>query len=178
MQGHHIIHKLARVTKGQVEPAIFGLGTGDEGGAVFGFGYIRGLKNGAATRVGVALMGSIGWGLPDVAPDLFRVGMMVHAPWPHPDDEAVGCGGTTVAGNRSPETDLAAPGSALYQSAVDESVGRVRAAIQEKGLADKTLVIFTSDQGSLYEWAPYRGYKRVDTLCEGGARVPTVIQRR
>ena len=64
---------------------------------------------------------------------------------------------------------------AAQVSAVDESVGRVRAAIQEKGLADKTLVIFTSDQGSLYEWAPYRGCKRVDTLCEGGARVPFIV---
>jgi arylsulfatase A-like enzyme len=64
---------------------------------------------------------------------------------------------------------------AAQVSAIDESVGRVRAAIQEKGLADKTLVLFTSDQGSLYEWAPYRGCKREDTLCEGGARVPFIV---
>jgi len=59
--------------------------------------------------------------------------------------------------------------------AVDESVGRVRAALEAKGLDQNTLVIFTSDQGSFFEWAPYRGGKRVDTLCEGGARVPFIV---
>lgn len=59
--------------------------------------------------------------------------------------------------------------------AVDESVGRVRAALKAKGLDQDTLVIFTSDQGSFFEWAPYRGGKRVDTLCEGGARVPFIV---
>ncbi len=59
--------------------------------------------------------------------------------------------------------------------AVDESVGRVRAALAAKGIAKNTLIIFTSDQGSFFEWAPYRGGKRVDTLCEGGARVPFIV---
>jgi arylsulfatase A-like enzyme len=58
---------------------------------------------------------------------------------------------------------------------VDESVGRVRAALEAKGIDENTLVIFTSDQGSFFEWAPYRGGKRVDTLCEGGARVPFIV---
>lgn len=59
--------------------------------------------------------------------------------------------------------------------AVDESVGRLRAALKAKGLAENTVIIMTSDQGSLYEWAPYRGGKRIDTLCDGGARVPFMI---
>lgn len=59
--------------------------------------------------------------------------------------------------------------------AVDESVGRVRAALKAKGIDKNTLIILSSDQGSLYEWAPYRGGKRVDTLCEGGARVPFIV---
>jgi arylsulfatase A-like enzyme len=59
--------------------------------------------------------------------------------------------------------------------AMDESVGRVRAALEENGLAENTVIIFTSDQGSLFEWAPYRGGKRIDTLCEGGARVPFIV---
>ena len=59
--------------------------------------------------------------------------------------------------------------------AVDESVGRVRDALKAKRIDKKTLIIFTSDQGSLYEWPPYRGGKRVDTLCEGGARVPFIV---
>ncbi|MDF7825761.1 sulfatase [Pontiellaceae bacterium B12227] len=59
--------------------------------------------------------------------------------------------------------------------AMDESVGRVRAALKEKGMDKNTVILFTSDQGSLYEWAPYRGGKRIDTLCEGGARVPFIV---
>jgi len=59
--------------------------------------------------------------------------------------------------------------------AIDESVGRVRAALKSSGLEDDTVIIFTSDQGSLFEWEPYRGGKRVDTLCEGGARVPLLV---
>ncbi|GAB5559128.1 MAG: sulfatase [Synoicihabitans sp.] len=59
--------------------------------------------------------------------------------------------------------------------AMDESVGRIRAALKDRGMDENTVVIFTSDQGSLFEWAPYRGGKRVDTLCEGGARVPFIV---
>lgn len=59
--------------------------------------------------------------------------------------------------------------------AVDESIGRVRAALKTKGIDKNTVIFFTSDQGSFFEWAPYRGGKRVDTLCEGGARVPFIV---
>jgi arylsulfatase A-like enzyme len=59
--------------------------------------------------------------------------------------------------------------------AVDESVGRVREALKEKGIDENTVIILTSDQGSLYEWAPYRGEKRIDQLYEGGARVPFLV---
>ena len=59
--------------------------------------------------------------------------------------------------------------------AMDESVGRVRAALSAKGIDDNTVILFTSDQGSLYEWEPYRGGKRIDQLFEGGARVPFIV---
>ena len=59
--------------------------------------------------------------------------------------------------------------------AMDESVGRVRGALKENGMDENTVIIFTSDQGSLFEWKPYRGGKRIDTLCEGGARVPFIV---
>ena len=67
---------------------------------------------------------------------------------------------------------------AIYASqvkAVDESVGRIRNAIEQKGIGDNTVVVFLSDQGSWYQNLPLRGTKRVDTLCEGGARVPLMI---
>ncbi|MEM9481690.1 MAG: sulfatase-like hydrolase/transferase [Verrucomicrobiota bacterium] len=64
---------------------------------------------------------------------------------------------------------------AAMVKSVDESVGRVREALQVKGIADNTVLLFTSDQGSLFENPPYRGSKRVDTLGEGGARVPFFV---
>nr|WP_236649664.1 glycoside hydrolase family 97 catalytic domain-containing protein [Rhodopirellula sp. SM50] len=64
---------------------------------------------------------------------------------------------------------------AAQVKAVDESVGRIRQAIREKGIGENTIVIFLSDQGSWYQNLPLRGSKRVDTLCEGGARVPLMI---
>ncbi|GAA3617379.1 sulfatase [Flavivirga amylovorans] len=59
--------------------------------------------------------------------------------------------------------------------AVDESVGKIRAALKEKGIDKNTVIIFTSDQGSLFEWEPYRGAKKTFTLGEGGCRVPFII---
>jgi len=66
--------------------------------------------------------------------------------------------------------------------AMDGYVGRVMAALEEKGVADDTLVIFTSDNGSHFEGGynpkmlessgPLRGGKR--DLYEGGIRVPMI----
>ncbi|MCM2374342.1 sulfatase-like hydrolase/transferase [Aporhodopirellula aestuarii] len=64
---------------------------------------------------------------------------------------------------------------AAQVKAVDESVGRLRDALARKGIEDDTIVIFLSDQGSWYQNLPLRGSKRVDTLCEGGARVPMMV---
>jgi arylsulfatase A-like enzyme len=58
---------------------------------------------------------------------------------------------------------------------VDESVGRVRAALQAKGIADNTILIFLSDQGSYFDNSPLRGGKMHETLFEGGARVPLLV---
>src|SRR5690606_12895270 len=60
-------------------------------------------------------------------------------------------------------------------SLIDHQVGRIRTALQDYGLADDTLVIFTSDHG---EWLgdhglmlkgpmPYEGLLRVSLLCAG-----------
>ena len=60
--------------------------------------------------------------------------------------------------------------------ALDRSVGRIMATLEEEGLAENTLVIFTSDNGGpgyigLPDInAPYRGWKL--TNFEGGLRVP------
>ena len=61
-------------------------------------------------------------------------------------------------------------------SAVDESIGRVRKALVDKGIADNTVIIFTSDQGSFFSNAPLSGGKTGgNTLGEGGARVPFLM---
>ncbi|MFT5483013.1 MAG: arylsulfatase A-like enzyme [Halieaceae bacterium] len=64
--------------------------------------------------------------------------------------------------------------------ALDRSVSRIVAALEEEGLADNTLVMFTSDNGGpgyigLPDInAPYRGWKL--TNFEGGLRVPMFIK--
>ena len=64
---------------------------------------------------------------------------------------------------------------AAMVKSVDQSVGRIRDAIEKKGLEKETIVILLSDQGSFFEVPTLRGGKRVDTLCEGGARVPFIV---
>jgi len=62
-------------------------------------------------------------------------------------------------------------------SAMDESVGRVMDALEKKGIADETVVIFLSDQGGYFSNAPLRGGKiGGQTICEGGSRVPMIIK--
>ena len=64
---------------------------------------------------------------------------------------------------------------AAMVAAMDESVGRIRAAIAEKGIKDNTVILFISDQGSYFDNPPFRGGKRSEALCEGGARVPFIV---
>jgi uncharacterized sulfatase len=67
----------------------------------------------------------------------------------------------------------------LYGDVVEEldwSVGRVLSALRRLGLDDRTLVIFTSDNGPWWEGSagPYR--ERKGTAWEGGLRVPFVAR--
>jgi len=64
--------------------------------------------------------------------------------------------------------------------ALDRSVGRINAALEQEGLADNTIVLFTSDNGGAGYLglpginAPFRGWKI--TQFEGGIRVPLFIK--
>ncbi len=65
---------------------------------------------------------------------------------------------------------------AAMVTAVDESVGRVRKALKEKGMAENTVILLISDQGGYFDQAPLSGSKTGgNTLGEGGARVPFII---
>ncbi|MEM7367875.1 MAG: arylsulfatase [Bacteroidota bacterium] len=67
---------------------------------------------------------------------------------------------------------------AAMVSMLDRHVGEVVQLLEELGLAENTLIIFSSDNGGGKEFAPYRtngdlrGFKR--DLYEGGLRVPMI----
>jgi uncharacterized sulfatase len=69
---------------------------------------------------------------------------------------------------------------AAMMRALDRSVGQINKVLEEEGLADNTIVMFSSDNGGagyigLSEVnAPYRGWKL--TNFEGGLRVPMFIK--
>ncbi len=65
---------------------------------------------------------------------------------------------------------------AAMVSAMDESVGTILLALEEKGLEDETVVIFAGDQGGTFNNPPFSGGKMINTLYEGGTRVPLLIR--
>tara|TARA_R110000764_G_scaffold98049_2_gene182259 strand:+ start:15315 stop:16979 length:1665 start_codon:yes stop_codon:yes gene_type:complete len=64
--------------------------------------------------------------------------------------------------------------------ALDRSVGEITAKLEEEGLADNTIIVFSSDNGGAGYIGlpeinqPYRGWKI--TLFEGGIRVPMFVK--
>jgi arylsulfatase A-like enzyme len=108
---------------------------------------------------------------------------------PHANNEA-----TRATGNGQEVPDLGAyasetwplpdKGQAAMVSRLDRDVGRLMAALEELGVADETLVLFSSDNGPHREGGndperfdangPLRGLKR--DLYEGGIRVPLLAR--
>ncbi|MEX0321019.1 MAG: sulfatase-like hydrolase/transferase [Puniceicoccaceae bacterium] len=64
---------------------------------------------------------------------------------------------------------------AAMVKSVDDSIGRIRGALEKKGIAENTIIIFLSDQGGAFNNPPFHGGKSIDTLYEGGARVPFIF---
>ncbi|MES2983065.1 MAG: sulfatase [Verrucomicrobiota bacterium] len=63
---------------------------------------------------------------------------------------------------------------------LDDAVGAIRASLEKSGLAENTILIFTSDNGGVTYTepaattnAPFKGGKAM--LYEGGVRVPTIV---
>lgn len=79
---------------------------------------------------------------------------------------------------RTPEN-----GWSIYEAGmleVDDDVGKVMAFLEENGIKDDTIVIFTTDNGAeVFTWpdggmTPFRGTK--GQILEGGMRVPMLVQ--
>ena len=66
-------------------------------------------------------------------------------------------------------------------SEIDDSMGRIFAALEEYGLSDDTLVIFTSDNGPWLRYGNHAGSagslrEGKATMWEGGTRVPCIVR--
>lgn len=97
---------------------------------------------------------------------LSHQGTAPHSPWQRRGDPPVGPGvGPYDVGPADRFPDMV--------RALDESVGRLLDALNETGLASRTLVVFTSDNGGVQHSSMGGLARRKTHLWEGGIRVPT-----
>jgi len=112
-------------------------------------------------------------GAADGAPFLINLHFNApHWPWEGPHDEAVS---TRLKNLRDEDGgNLKIYGEMVR--AMDSAIGRVLQALDDKGLADNTIVIFTSDNGGerFSDVWPFVGMK--GELLEGGLRVPAIVR--
>ncbi|MEM0925348.1 MAG: sulfatase-like hydrolase/transferase, partial [Planctomycetota bacterium] len=89
----------------------------------------------------------------------------VHAPWQYPDQRFV---------DHYPQLDGHGLAFATLIEGMDKSLGDMIQKLEELGVAEKTLVIFFSDNGSAWSAdGPYREKK--GSRFEGGLRVPLIV---
>lgn len=112
--------------------------------------------------------------------------LAIHFPWQGPDDPPHRQKGTDYGDDKwgiIPDRSNVAPHVKAMIARLDVSVGKVMDALEELGLAQNTLVVFTSDNGGYISYSggfenissngPLRGQK--STLYEGGMRVPAIF---
>jgi arylsulfatase A-like enzyme len=100
-----------------------------------------------------------------------------HWPWEGPEDEAVSREVTRPGGSGLFHLDGGSLATyAQMVLAMDEAIGRVLTALQRAGVADNTIVIFTSDNGGerFSDTWPFSGKKT--ELLEGGIRIPAIVR--
>jgi len=93
----------------------------------------------------------------------------VHSPMQGPSD-AIQRGPDKVKGKRR-------PGKLVFKDMLqemDKGVGEVMKAVKDAGLSEKTLIIFTSDNGPMPFSSPGPLKGKKGSIFEGGHRVPTI----
>ena len=96
-----------------------------------------------------------------------------HWPWEGPEDEAVS---KRLNGRIQHYDGGSLETYAAMVKSLDDNVGKVLKVLDDRGLADNTIVIFTSDNGGerfSNTW-PFIGMKA--ELLEGGIRVPAIVR--
>jgi arylsulfatase A-like enzyme len=114
----------------------------------------------------------------DNAGDPFFLSVQYNAPhWPYqvPDEPSVAVDNARHLRPTEENTSTRAEYVAMVER-MDAGVGAILEALEERGLASDTLVIFTNDNGG--EWLSNSGpvFHRKWTLWEGGLRVPAIVR--
>ncbi len=117
---------------------------------------------------------------------LYLPHLAIHFPWQGPQDPPHRRKGTSYQQEKwgvIPDPSNVAPHVKAMVEALDRCVGELMAALRAEGVADNTLVIFTSDNGGYLSYSPnfrnissngpFRGQKM--DLYEGGHRVPMIV---
>ena len=117
---------------------------------------------------------------------LYVAHLAIHFPWQGPDDPAYRKEGVDYWYNKHglPRGSNVGPVSRAMIESLDDSVGQILATLKEEGLDEKTMVVFTSDNGGYLTYSggfhnissngPYRGQKT--DIFEGGHRVPAIVR--